>query len=51
MNDPDKERNAKNQEIVAALRELFAPLTHRLTPDVEPAMVYQPITTEPEDEE
>ncbi len=51
MNDPEKERSAKNQEIVAALRELFGPLTQLLTPDVEPATVYQPITTEPEDEE
>ncbi len=51
MDDREKERNAKNQEIVAALRELFAPLTERLTPDVEPAGVYKPITPQAESDE
>jgi hypothetical protein len=31
---------AKNQKTVDALREVFAPLTERLTPEVEPATTY-----------
>jgi len=31
---------AKNRKIIDALREAFAPLAERLTPEIEPATVY-----------
>ncbi len=51
MDESDIEQTTKNREIVAALRESFAPLTLRLVPDVEPATAYKPITAQREDEE
>jgi hypothetical protein len=35
-----KDSIAKDQKTVEALRETFAPVTERLTPDVEPATIY-----------
>ncbi len=46
-----EERAAKNLTIVNALREMFAPLVERLTPEVEPATVYVPAAEELESEE
>ena len=46
-----EERDPKNEAIIKALREVFAPLTQQLTPDVEPATIYLPTTQEPENEE
>jgi hypothetical protein len=34
-------------EVVAKLRETFAPLTRQLHPDTEPADVYSPAPTKP----
>ena len=31
---------AKNRKIIDALREAFAPLAERLTPEIEPATTY-----------
>ena len=44
MNDSEDASRASlgNQEIVAALREIFAAALVRLTPEVEPASVYLP---------
>ena len=38
-NMPDEEKNLKT---ISDLREAFAPMTQRLTPEVQPATVYLP---------
>ena len=50
---PDEE---KNQKTISDLRETFATMTQRLTPEVEPATIYLPyvpvsISTSSEDAE
>jgi hypothetical protein len=45
MPDP-RDLAAKNQQIVEAVRETFARVTERLTPDVEPAATYLPCLRE-----
>ena len=45
-----EEREEKNRQLVAALREVFTPLTERLTPESEPATVYRLREVSPENE-
>lgn len=51
MLESEPDREAKNRQIVDALRTAFAPLLDRLTPEVEPATVYAPAAQAPEDEQ
>ena len=36
----DSEQDQKNRELMEALRKIFEPLARRLTPEIEPAVVY-----------
>lgn len=45
MPDPEEQDSpsaGENQRTVDVLRETFAPITKRLTPEVEPATIYLP---------
>ena len=44
-----QERNQKNERLIERLRESFTPMTARLTPEIEPALAYDP-TAEHESE-
>ena len=37
---PDEKPDERNQAVVEAVRDVFAPLLARLSPDVEPATIY-----------
>ena len=45
---PDREEDEKNRELIEALRNMVDVMAKRLTPDVEPALVYvvKPSSTE-----
>ena len=51
MSDENSELAAKNARIIAQLRETFSPMTERLTPEIEPALIYEPIAAVEDDEE
>lgn len=50
MPDPEEQDSSsagENQRIVDVLRETFAAITNRLTPEVEPATIYLPYAPVP----
>jgi len=51
MLEAESDREAKNRQIVDALRTTFGALVGRLTPDIEPATVYTPAEQTSEDEQ
>ena len=47
MADLEQDPDARNRALIEALRESFTPLNERLTPDVEPAVIYVPAVSSP----
>jgi len=37
---PDPEQEAKNRELIEALRKTLEMVSRRLTPEIEPALIY-----------
>jgi hypothetical protein len=47
MSDSPSEQTSAEAMIIESLRRVLAPLTARLTPDVEPATIYTPFLLTP----